>query len=73
MALAPLTERANFQAARVAQLVGEVVGDRLLELRDGMPVTRWRAWLREESLLPSPLVERCLHAAEVRSEREVLA
>ena len=53
------------------ELVGEAIGDRLLELRDGMPVTRWRAWLREESLLPRSLVERYLHAAEKRRERRV--
>jgi hypothetical protein len=34
-------------------------------------VTRWRAWLREESLLRRPLVERYRHAAEVRRERRV--
>jgi hypothetical protein len=59
------------EAARVAQLVGDVIGSHLLELRDGMPVGRWRAWLREESLLRRPLVERYLHAAEVRRERRV--
>jgi hypothetical protein len=58
--------RDALEAARVAQLVGETIGDRLLELRDGMPVTRWRTRLREESLLPRPLVERHLHAAKVR-------
>ena len=62
---------AALEAARVDQLVGDAIGARLLELRDGMPVTRWRVWLREESPLPRPLVERYVHAAEVRRERRV--
>jgi hypothetical protein len=41
--------RNALEAARVPQLTSE---NRILELLDGMPVNRWRAWLREESLLP---------------------
>jgi hypothetical protein len=61
--------RGTLEAARVDQLVGETIGDRILEVRARMTEARWRAWLCEESLLPRALVERYLHVAGVQGER----
>jgi hypothetical protein len=63
-AAAAAHEIADVQADARGGPRGAAIGDRLLELGDGMPVTRWRAWLREESRLPRPLMERYLHAAQ---------